>query len=251
MLKDKRVLITGANGGIGSSIARMLLENHAKLILFYHKDRTQIDKLLEENSNQKNNIETYNVDLLKTEEIDETLSKVIGGKIDVFIHAVTLPISHNRIQNIDWEEYQKNIDLQTKAFFEITKAIIPTMKENKGSRIICILSSYTVGSPPNSISPYVVGKYSLLGLAKCMATELAPAGITVNCISPSMTNTPLISKFPKKLVEINASQNPLGRILEPSDIFSTILFLCVENSNVITGQNIIINGGEVTYGLNS
>ncbi len=246
MLKDKRVLITGANGGIGSSIAKMLLENHAKLILFYNNNRTQIDKLLEDNPNQKNNIEIHNVDLLKTEEINETFSK-ISKKIDVFIHAATLPISHKKIQNMDWSEYQKNIDLQTRAFFEITKGIIPTMKENKGSRIICILSSYTVGSPPKSISPYVVGKYSLLGLTKCMATELASTGITVNCISPSMTNTPLINKFPKKLIEINAAQNPLGRILEPSDIFSTILFLCAKNSDFITGQNIIISGGEVMY----
>jgi NAD(P)-dependent dehydrogenase (short-subunit alcohol dehydrogenase family) len=80
-----------------------------------------------------------------------------------------------------------------------------------------------------------------------MATELASTGITVNCISPSMTNTPLINKFPKKLIEINAAQNPLGRILEPSDIFSTILFLCAKNSDFITGQNIIISGGEVMY----
>ncbi len=247
MLENKRVLITGANGGIGSSIAGMLLKNHAKLVLFYHNDRTQIDKLLQENVNQKNNIETHNLDLIKTKEIEKVLLKVNDKKIDIFIHAVTLPITHNKIQNFEWEDYQKHIDLQTKAFFEITKAIIPTMKENKGSRIICILSSYTVGSPPKSISPYVVGKYSLLGLTKCMATELASTGITVNCISPTMTNTPLISKFPKKLVEINAAQNPLGRILEPPDISSTILFLCAENSDFITGQNIIISGGEVMY----
>jgi len=247
LLENKRVLITGANGGIGSSIAKMLLKNHAKLVLFYHNDKTQIDKLLEENVNQKDNIETHNLDLLKTKEIEKTLSKVIEKKIDIFIHAVTLPITHKKIQSIDWDEYQKHIDLQTKAFFEITKAIIPTMKENNGSRIICILSSYTVGSPPKSISPYVVGKYSLLGLTKCMAAEFAPAGITVNCISPTMTKTPLIDKFPKKLIEINAAQNPLGRILEPSDILSTVLFLCAENSDFITGQNIIISGGEVMY----
>jgi len=168
-------------------------------------------------------------------------------KIDIFIHTVTLPIIHNKIQNLEWDDYQKHIDLQTRAFFEITKVIIPTMKENKGSRIICILSSYTVGSPPKSISPYVVGKYSLLGLTKCMAIELASTGITVNCISPTMTNTPLISNFPKKLVEINAAQNPLGRILKPSDISSTILFLCAENSDFITGQNILISGGEIMY----
>ncbi len=134
MLKDKRVLITGANGGIGSSIAKMLLENHAKLILFYNNNRTQIDKLLEDNPNQKNNIEIHNVDLLKTEEINETFSK-ISKKIDVFIHAATLPISHKKIQNMDWSEYQKNIDLQTRAFFEITKGIIPTMKKIKAQEL--------------------------------------------------------------------------------------------------------------------
>ncbi|WP_160272827.1 SDR family NAD(P)-dependent oxidoreductase [Nitrosopumilus piranensis] len=246
-MKNKRVLITGANGGIGSSITKAILENQGKVILFYHKNKDQIDKIIEDNLGQKTNIEIYQVDLSKKEEITNVLSKTIKNGIDIFIHAVTLPISHNKIQNIDWNEYQKNIDLQTKSFFEITRILIPTMKEKKRSRIISILSSYTIGTPPKSISPYVVGKYSLLGLVKCMATELAPTGITVNCISPSMTNTPLIDKFPKKLIEINAVQNPLGRILEPSDILSTILFLCEDNSDFITGQNIIISGGEIMY----
>jgi len=121
LLENKRVLITGANGGIGSSIAKILLKNHAKLVLFYHNDKTQIDKLLEENVNQKDNIETHNLDLLKTKEIEKTVSKIIKRKIDIFIHAATLPITHKKIENMDWDEYQKHIDLQTKAFFEITK----------------------------------------------------------------------------------------------------------------------------------
>ena len=122
------------------------------------------------------------------------------------------------------------------------------MKSQKFGKIISILTSYVVGKPPNGITDYVVGKYALLGLAKCMATELGSSGIRVNSVSPSMVNTPLTDPLPNKLKEITKSQIPLeGRLAEPIEVAGTILFLCTDNSNYITGENILVTGGHTMH----
>jgi 3-oxoacyl-[acyl-carrier protein] reductase len=119
------------------------------------------------------------------------------------------------------------------------------MKTKKYGKIVNILTAYTNGKPPTGISDYIVGKYSLLGLAKSLAVEVGKDGITVNCISPSMTETPLISHLPEKLKEFSASQVPIGRLAKPSDIASLALFLCSKQSDYISGENIMVSGGSI------
>ena len=106
------------------------------------------------------------------------------------------------------------------------------MKSKKSGKIISILSSY------------VVGKYSLLGLTKCMAAELGSFGIRVNSVSPSMVNTPLTDPLHKTIKEVMKSQIPIeNRFAEPSEVAEVVLFLCTEGANYITGENILITGG--------
>ncbi len=246
MLTGKRILITGANGGIGQSLCEILLQNNAKLVLFYHEKRTQVDNLLKKYGDS--NIQIHQVDLLDGKKLDEIMNSVTSsGQIDSFIHSATIPIENKGIANLQWEDYQSHIDVQTRSFFHIVKSLIPHMKEKKRGKIISILTSYTVGRPPNNISPYLVGKYSLLGLSKSLAVELGPYGITVNCISPSMTNTPLIEKLPSKLKEITASQIPLGKLAEPKNVASVALFLCSDHADYISGENILVTGAQTMH----
>jgi len=243
LLSGKRILITGSNGGIGNSISKILLENNAELVLLYNKNRDQLDNLTSEIKFDKSKIQTYQVDLCNSIQLNSTLKSIINsGPIDIFIHSVSLPISYKPITNLSWDEYQEHIDLQTKSFLQIVQLLIPDMKKNKG-KIISILTSYTVGAPPNSISNYILAKYSLLGLSKSMAVELGPLGITVNCVSPSMTQTPLISNIPSKLKEIIENQTPLKRLASPTDVSSVILFLCSKLSDYVNGENILVTGG--------
>ena len=127
----------------------------------------------------------------------------------------------------------------------IRDRLIPLMKTKKRGKIVNILTAYANGKPPTGISDYIVGKYSLLGLAKSLAVEVGKDGITVNCISPSMTETSLISHLPEKLKEFSASQVPIGRLAKPSDIASLALFLCSKQSDYISGENIIVSGGSI------
>ena len=183
--------------------------------------------------------------IIKDKELEDVVSNITRTKsVDIFIHAPTYPTSHRAIMNTEWSEFQKNIELQSKAFFQITKFLVPHMKKQKMGRIISILTSYVVNEPPSGLSDYVVAKYSLLGLSKCMAIELGKFGIRVNSISPSIVNTPLIDKLPSKFKEIVSSQIPLeNKFAEPSDVAGLALFLCTDYSNYISGENILLSGG--------
>ena len=122
------------------------------------------------------------------------------------------------------------------------------MKLKKFGRIVSVLTSYVIGKPPNLLSDYIVAKYSLLGMMKCMAVELGSFGININSVSPSMVNTPLTESLPNKLKEITKSQVPLEkRLAEPIDVAKVIEFLCSENANYITGENVLVSGGSTIH----
>jgi 3-oxoacyl-[acyl-carrier protein] reductase len=247
MLTNKKILITGSNGGIGSSICKTFLKNNAELVLFYHKNKNKIDEIIE-NEQSKSNIQVHQVDLLDEKNIDDVLNEIVKDTcIDGFVHCATTKMENEHTMKLSWENFQEQLDIHTKAFFQITKKIFPGMKNNKNGKIINILTEYVIGKPPNNLSSYIVGKYSSMGLTKSLAVEFAKYGITVNSISPSMTNTPLIERLPSKLKEITKIQNPSGRLADPNDISSVALFLCSENSNYITGENIIVSGGHTMY----
>ena len=245
MTIDKHILITGSNGGIGFEVARLLAEQKAKLTLLYHENAQQLDNF----TTSGQSLEIKKVNLVNGKEIDETISSILEDHpIDIFIHSPAYPIQHKDIMNTTWNDLQKQFDLQTRSFLQISKLIIPQMKSQKFGKIIPILTSYVVGKPPNGIADYVVGKYSLLGLAKCMAGELGSFGIRVNSVSPSMVNTPLTDPLPSKLKEITKSQIPLeNRLAEPTEVADVVLFLCGDGANYITGENILVTGGHTMH----
>ena len=213
--------------------------------MLYHENQQQLENF----STPGQQLEIKKVDLANEKELNNTITSILQNHpIDIFIHSPAYPIQHRDIMNTTWNNFQKQIDLQTKSFLQISKLIIPQMKSQKFGKIISILTSYVVGKPPNGIPDYVVGKYSLLGLTKCMAGELGPFGIRANSVSPSMVNTPLTDPLPEKLKEITKSQIPLeGRLAEPVEVAGTVLFLCTDNSNYITGENILVTGGHTMH----
>ena len=245
MLKNKRVLITGANGTIGNSICRTFLKNNANLVLFYHKNSTNIEELKRENSKSKQEIESFQVDLSDINQIKKNMNEVLKTKsIDIFVHSVSLPLKIKKTIDCNWKEFEEHINLQTRSLLEISKAIIPGMKIKKNGKIVNILTSSIIGSPPNMLSSYVTAKHSSLGLSKSLAVELGPFGINVNCVSPSLIDDSLTSFMPSKLKEIIVSQTPMKRLAEPIDVANAVLFLCSNLSDFITGENIIVTGGQ-------
>ncbi|MDO8425121.1 MAG: SDR family oxidoreductase, partial [bacterium] len=100
-----------------------------------------------------------------------------------------------------------------------------------------------MGEPVPRFTPYVAAKYALMGFAKCMAIELARFGCRTNMVLPGLTATPLTAGVPPKLFELEAAQNPLGRITTPEDVAAVVAFLVSEDAAYLNGAQISVNGG--------
>jgi len=245
LFNKKRILVTGANSKIGSSISKLLLENNANLILFYHKNHESVDKL---KKLFNSTCESYEVNLLDDSQIESSITNILKkGEIDYFVHCVSLPFSLKNILDLKWENFLTHIQLQTKSFLKISQLIIPKMKAKKSGKIVSVLSTSTMGKPPSNMSDYVVSKYSLLGISKCLAIEMARFNINVNCVSPSFIDTNLTKVLPSKFKEISLSQTPLCKEITPQDVADTTLFLLSKNSDNITGENIVVSGGQTFH----
>ncbi len=201
--------------------------------------KNESDKLNQE-------IESFSVDLSNVDKIKETMNEVLKTKsIDIFVHAVTLPLKLKKIMDSDWNDFEKHMYIQTRSLFEISKYIVPGMKIKKYGKIVNILTSSIFGTPPNMFSSYVTAKHSSYGLSKSLAVELGPFGINVNCVSPSLIDNPLTSFMPSKLKEIIVSQTPMKRLTKSTDVANVVLFLCSSLSDFVTGENIAVSGGQI------
>ena len=114
MIANKHILITGANGGIGFAITKLLAKQKAKLTLLYHENNQNIEKLKNESS-ESYDIEIEKVDLANTTELDKIITSILEKHpIDIFIHSPAYTIQHKDIMKTTWNDFQKQFDLQTR-----------------------------------------------------------------------------------------------------------------------------------------
>ena len=117
------------------------------------------------------------------------------------------------------------------------------MAKRKMGKVVFMLSSYVLGTPPKALSHYTVTKYALLGLANSLAAEYASNNIQVNSVSPSMINTRFLQNINPRLVEFTAEGHPLKRNAVVDDIVPVLSLLLSSGSDYLTGVNIPITGG--------
>lgn len=243
MNEKKVAFVIGGTGGIGFECVKSLLNQNMKICFTYCNNKEKAQDFLI--SLKTEDVEMYCVDLTKEETIVRAIKEVIerNKKIDVVIHCATIPVTYKKIQNLEWNDFQRHIDVQTKGMLSIIKLLFPLIRKGHTIKFIVILTESCTGKPPNCLSHYVTAKYSLMGFSKSMAVELARYHCTFNMISPGMTKTGLISNFPPKLIEITASNNPMKRIAEPKDVANVVVFLASQDSDYLNGVNIAVNGG--------
>lgn len=244
-LKNKVVLITGGNSGIGFGIAQEFKNEGAKGAIAGRNQET-----LESAQRQLgNDFITINADVINVSELEgmfkETFEKF--GKIDVVV-ANAGAGTVGTVENIDETNYDKAMDLNLKSvYFTVNKAL-PYM--NDGSSIILIGSNAAHRAYP-SFGLYGAAKAAVIFLAKAFSNDLLNRKIRANVITPGTTDTPAFEKFvPVEQLEVLkkhfAEQMPIGRIGQPSDIGKTAVFLASDDSSFMLGAELIVDGG-MTY----
>ena len=237
-LCGKRVLITGAAGGIGKELSRSFLEVGANIIL----SGTNIKRLqsLKDDLNQE--CEVYKCDLKNVDEINDLINFLDGsGGVDVLINNAG-KTEDNLLMRMSDEQWEDIMLINLTSVMRLTRGIIRGMIKKRWGRIINITSIVALTGNPGQ-SNYVASKSGLTGFSKSLASEVASRGITVNCIAPGFIKTNMTDKLNENQTSSILNKIPMSRIGAPIDICSSAIFLASSYSNYITGQTIHVNGG--------
>ncbi len=245
LLKNKTALVTGASRGIGRAIAAMLCVHGARVIVNYRYSEQAASNLVRELTAQGGIATMIKADVTKPEEAARLVSEVEAeGGIDILINNAGPKITSNSFETLDWAEMHRAHEQIVGSVFHVTKAALPALKSSKG-RIVNVLSSAALGRTAHNWLPYVSAKAALLAMSKNLAQELGPKGVRVNMVSPSMTDTDLTAEVPDRIRQMMVSRTPLRRLATVQDVAGAILFLVSPLSEFITGENLLVTGGDV------
>ena len=241
MLEGKVAVITGGTRGIGLETVKVFKENKAEVILFGSKKET-VDKAIEELKNENIKVKGYYPNLNNFEEIEKVIEEIVNeyGHIDVLVNNAGIS-ANKKIEDTTSEEFSNIMDLNVKAIFNVTKAVVPYMKKQKDGVILNTSSMVSIYGQPSGVG-YPASKFAVNGITKSLARELAPSNIRVNAVAPGITKTDMVAVLPKELIDPLIKTIPLGRIGETRDIANAFLFLASDFASYITGEILSVDG---------
>ena len=237
-LTGKKVLITGASGGIGQELSKAFFGCGAELIL----SGTSGERLVELQKSFEGNCEVVKCDLTKDESIAELVDYLSNnGGVDILVNNAGKTNDGLFLRMTD-EQWGEMLKINLTSVMKITRGVLRNMIKKRWGRIINISSVVGLTGNPGQ-SNYVASKAGLVGMSKSLAAEVATRGITVNCIAPGFVQTGMTEGLNENQVQNITARIPMGRIGEPAEICSSAIFLASQYSSYITGQTIHINGG--------
>ena len=248
-LNGKRALITGSTSGIGLAMARALKAEGAEVVLNGFGDAGEIAKLREELGASH-----VNADLTTREGCEELMAD--AGPVDILVNNAGM--QHvSPVEDFPVEKWDLIIALNLTAAFHTTRLAVPHMKRQGWGRIINTASAHSKVASPFK-SAYNAAKHGLDGLTKTVALEVAPFGVTANCISPGYVWTPLVEgQIPDTMEARGLTRDQVindvllvkqatKKFVQPAEVAAIAVFLCREEAQNVTGANWSVDGGWTT-----
>lgn len=247
-LSGKTALVTGASGGIGSSIAIALAKQGARLALSGSngaKLRAFREQLNDEIGGDHVEI---TCDLSNTTQVEELIPATIDtfGKLDILVNnaGVTRDNLAMRMKDEEWDAVMK---INLEAAFRLMRAATKPMMKARHGRIVTITSVVGATGNPGQIN-YAAAKGGLTAMSKALAQEVASRGITVNCVAPGFIRTAMTEVLPDAQKDALNARIPMGRMGEGSDIGAAVAYLASDEAGYVTGQTLHVNGGMAMLG---
>ena len=237
-LKNKKILITGATGGIGHSLVKKFYEL-GSIVLATGTNEDKLKKLKDEFKNVK--IKSFKLD--QHSEIEKFIDfcNVELGGIDILINNAGITLDNLSIRLAD-ENWKKVIDINLTSTFLMCKQTIKKMLKNKQGKIINI-TSIVAHTGNLGQANYAASKAGIIGFSKSLSIEYAKKKININCISPGFIKTEMTDKINEEFKEKLISKIPSGDLGKGEDVANCAAFLASEMSDYITGETIHVNGG--------
>jgi len=244
LLKDKVAVVTGANRGIGLSIARTFLENGAKVIACVRSVEIQKEDLLTQlNPDRVNQLQLVYLDLSDERVIKLAIKEIMSTnpKIDVMVNNAGIA-SGGLFQMTTMQELHRLFDINFFGQILLTQGIARLMQRHKAGSIINISSTAASIADPGTLG-YGSSKAAFARASQSMASELGASGIRVNAIAPGVTRTDMFDQMTPTAREKLINSSSLKRAAEPEDIANMALFLASNLSTFVTGQILKVDGG--------
>jgi 3-oxoacyl-[acyl-carrier protein] reductase len=243
----KVALVTGGGRGIGAATARLLSQQGYTVAINYLRSSENAARLVSEIRDHEGIAAAFQADVADPGQVKAMITAVEKqfGPVEAVVCCAAEPSNLRPFDDLDWNAFQKQLEVQVRGAYNCVKAVLPRMIEAQRGSIVFVGSIAIDGSPPPNQADYIVAKSALTALARCLAVEYGPKGIRINVVAPGMTQTDLIAQMPEKAKMLARMQAPLRRLADPQDIAETIAFLLSPKAAHITGETIRVCGGAV------
>jgi 3-oxoacyl-[acyl-carrier protein] reductase len=246
-LAGKIAIVTGASKGIGAAIATHLGVAGASVVVNYSSSKEGADRVVDDITKRGGNAIAVQANVSKKEDIDRLFAetKSAFGRLDILVNNAGI-FEFAPLENVTEEHFHRQFNLNVLGLLLTTQKAVETFGGNGGS--IINISSVAGVNPPQGASVYSATKGAVDAITKSLSKELGPHKIRVNSLNPGMIETEgvhtagFIGTDFQKVIE---AQTPLGRIGQPDDIGPVAVFLASADSGWVTGQTLLVSGGQL------
>jgi len=242
-LEGKVAVVTGAAQGIGNAIANGLAAEGARIVV---ADLNRAEEAAQEFEAGIG----LTVDVADEAQVERMAQEVVErcGSIDILVNNAGLyaSLQMRPFTEIPVDEWRQVMEVNVLSMFLTTRAVVPRMREQGGGRIVNISSGTPFRGVPFLLH-YVTSKGAIVALTRALAKELGRDDVLVNCVAPGFTMSDGVREHPEvieALREVSVSSRTLQRDQEPEDVVGAVVFLCGPGATFVTGQTIVIDGGQ-------
>lgn len=244
--RGERVLVIGGSRGLGAEIARDLGAAGAEVILTYRRDAAAASRVEGAIFEAGGRATSRALDLADAERVEREL---LAWDAEAPLAAVVLcahgEIARRSLLRTSAAELGAELRRSAVSLLSVARGAAPGMRARRRGSIVALSSSVTQEVPPPGWGAYTAAKHSLEGIVRTLAVELAPAGIRVNAVAPTLIATEAVLAGPARVRDELAARSPLGRLPRPKDVAAAVRFLVSPGSECITGIRLPVAGGAV------
>lgn len=241
-LTGKTALVTGASGGLGSSIAKALAAQGARLALS-GSNAAKLEAFAKELGGDHVTLVANLSDAADVDSLVPRAVEALGGKLDIIVNNAGITRDNLAMRMKD-EEFGDVLKVNLEAAFRIMRAAMKPMMKARHGRIINITSVVGVTGNPGQAN-YVASKAGLIGMSKAFAQEVASRNITINCVAPGFMTSAMTDALNDAQKEAIFAKIPMGAMGTGDDIGAAVVYLASDEAGYVTGQTLHVNGGMV------
>lgn len=239
-------MVTGANRGIGKSIAIALAREGAKTAVHFHTDGDAADKVVEAIADEQGEAFAVQADVTDREDVRRMTAEIAAkfGPVDILVNNARQLGQKKKFLELEWADYEQQMDVIVKGAVNCCQAVLPSMIENRNGRIINMLSA-SLSEPDWRWHTYGAAKGALHQVSRNLAAEVGAFEITVNMVSPGLVKTERSIQHAEDYQTAYTTLTPLGRLGRAEETAETVVFLASDGASFITGANLPVSGGKV------